>query len=296
MPYKFDTSTVRNDKGFCYIIEFSNGVIKPGKTIDLLARFNTHKSDSRKHEIEINRIAFTEQHSGYSETETNMLSVLIPMGVSNVGEYITGVSFSDCVNSISSIGISLTTAKEIIGAGKAYNEQSSRYTIPSGESLVDARNGLSMALNYFGGSQSRLARALAVKPQSVQKWVSLGFIPANRMQEVSIATGIPVTELRPDIFASSQEIDKASLCLSESAAAELSRHSDQSGFISSLIEKHIAEREALALEQAKPATPAQTATPTTQPRPAQDDTEYNIFDFMQGNVGVSGFETESRVF
>jgi hypothetical protein len=30
-------------------------------------------------------------------------------------------------------------------------------------------------------------------------------------------------------------------------------------------------------------------TPTTQPRPAQDDTEYNIFDFMQGKSGVSQF-------
>ena len=47
MPYKFDTTTVRNDKGFCYIIEFSNGVIKPGKTKNLLKRFNQHKTGAR---------------------------------------------------------------------------------------------------------------------------------------------------------------------------------------------------------------------------------------------------------
>ena len=42
-PYKFNTGIVTSISGFCYVIKFSNGVIKPGKTINLLARFNQHK-------------------------------------------------------------------------------------------------------------------------------------------------------------------------------------------------------------------------------------------------------------
>lgn len=60
--------------------------------------------------------------------------------------------------------------------------------------------GLEKAIAKLG-SQSALARAIGVSQPSVWKWVRDGKpIPAERVPAVSNATGIPLHELRPDIF------------------------------------------------------------------------------------------------
>lgn len=50
------------------------------------------------------------------------------------------------------------------------------------------------------GSQSALARALKVKPQSVQEWVTRGYPPAERVLSIEEATGISRHDLRPDLY------------------------------------------------------------------------------------------------
>jgi len=52
------------------------------------------------------------------------------------------------------------------------------------------------------GSQSALARALDVKPQSVQQWLAAGQVPTKRIRAIELATSGKVKrhELRPDIF------------------------------------------------------------------------------------------------
>lgn len=47
------------------------------------------------------------------------------------------------------------------------------------------------------GSKSELARRLGVKVQSIQQWHR---IPAERVLQVEVLTGIPRHELRPDLY------------------------------------------------------------------------------------------------
>ena len=47
---------------------------------------------------------------------------------------------------------------------------------------------------------SRLARGVGVKPQAVASWIEKGRIPAERARDVSRETGIPLHELRPDLW------------------------------------------------------------------------------------------------
>jgi DNA-binding transcriptional regulator YdaS (Cro superfamily) len=50
------------------------------------------------------------------------------------------------------------------------------------------------------GSQTALAIAVGVRPQAVQKWQASGRIPAERVLQVEVATGVSRHELRPDLY------------------------------------------------------------------------------------------------
>lgn len=47
------------------------------------------------------------------------------------------------------------------------------------------------------GRLTKLSNALGLTPSAIKQWV---VIPAERMADVSRLTGIPMDELRPDIF------------------------------------------------------------------------------------------------
>lgn len=51
------------------------------------------------------------------------------------------------------------------------------------------------------GRMSDLARELGVTPGAIKQWNE---VPAARMGDVSRVTGIPMEELRPDIWAAAQ--------------------------------------------------------------------------------------------
>lgn len=57
-------------------------------------------------------------------------------------------------------------------------------------------SGLQVAI-AAAGSKARLAVALGVKPQSVQKWSR---VPADRLLAVEAVTGIDRSVLRPDLY------------------------------------------------------------------------------------------------
>ena len=65
-----------------------------------------------------------------------------------------------------------------------------------------SRVALERAVQRFG-CQSSLAAAVGVTQQCVSFWLTKskhGRLPAEHVQTVSAATGIPPHELRPDIF------------------------------------------------------------------------------------------------
>ena len=55
---------------------------------------------------------------------------------------------------------------------------------------------------FIVGNQTKLANAVGVRPQAVQKWCETGNVPANRVLAVEAATSGQVTrhELRPDLY------------------------------------------------------------------------------------------------
>lgn len=54
--------------------------------------------------------------------------------------------------------------------------------------------GVDKAVAHFG-SQEALADAIGVKKQSVQKWVTKGYVPLDRLQLVADLTGVATSEL-----------------------------------------------------------------------------------------------------
>ena len=49
-------------------------------------------------------------------------------------------------------------------------------------------------------SQIALAKALGLTQPAIARWIKRRRIPAERTLDVSRVTGIPVSELRPDIY------------------------------------------------------------------------------------------------
>ena len=49
-------------------------------------------------------------------------------------------------------------------------------------------------------SQVELARLIGVSQPAIARWIERGRVPAERVLTVSRITGIPASELRPDIY------------------------------------------------------------------------------------------------
>lgn len=57
--------------------------------------------------------------------------------------------------------------------------------------------GLAKAIKASDNSITELAKRLGVTPQAVSDWVE---VPITRCVAVELATGVPRSELRPDVF------------------------------------------------------------------------------------------------
>lgn len=62
-----------------------------------------------------------------------------------------------------------------------------------------ARDALELAL-LEAGNQSKLARWCNVSKQALTAWRCAGYVPARHVRSVSEATGVPVNQLRPDLY------------------------------------------------------------------------------------------------
>lgn len=70
-----------------------------------------------------------------------------------------------------------------------------------GTNMSKKTNVVTDAIEKLGrGGQSKLARELGIKPQSVQTWCSTGVIPPLRVLEVEKITGVSRHKLRPDLY------------------------------------------------------------------------------------------------
>ena len=117
--HKFNPATIRQDAGFCYVIAFSDGVIKAGRTNDLFSRYESHRVDAKNRGISIDAIAFTSQHESYKDTEALMLERLVDVCESRIRkEYFTGISFDDAAKELHRYSDEITIANTIVKSGK----------------------------------------------------------------------------------------------------------------------------------------------------------------------------------
>ncbi|WP_080895743.1 transcriptional regulator [Klebsiella variicola] len=59
------------------------------------------------------------------------------------------------------------------------------------------KSAIERAIEAAGGVNA-LARAVGVKQPSVSRWRKVGLVGVDHVPDVSVATGIPAHELRPD--------------------------------------------------------------------------------------------------
>lgn len=83
------------DEGFIYVVEFTSGVVKVGKTTHPDSRLATHAKFARIHGGDIRQSWISEQHHGFSKTERILIEFCQQRGVPIFGkEYFGGVSFN----------------------------------------------------------------------------------------------------------------------------------------------------------------------------------------------------------
>lgn len=81
--------------GYLYIIEFSTGTLKAGRSNNPRGRIKSHLDDARKFGATITRLWLSAPHSGYKENEALLLEQL---GDPSYGaEYFTSTGFDDAV-------------------------------------------------------------------------------------------------------------------------------------------------------------------------------------------------------
>lgn len=90
----------RGIDGYIYIIRFSTGVVKAGKSSNPRGRIGAHLNDAQKFNAEIDQLWLSVRHRNYSENEKMLLS---RMGDPSHGfEYFSGMSFEEVVETAES--------------------------------------------------------------------------------------------------------------------------------------------------------------------------------------------------
>jgi hypothetical protein len=81
------------DPGYIYVVQFSTGVVKPGKAVDAERRLEHHARLAEFHGAPIVRKWISEYHLGISKTERRLLRFCEETGQQLSGEYFTGPLF-----------------------------------------------------------------------------------------------------------------------------------------------------------------------------------------------------------
>jgi hypothetical protein len=86
----------RHDAGHIYVVEFTSGVVKVGKSTAPKARLASHVHHALIHGGGVRRSWASARHHGCTETERELIAYCKKDGVAAFGkEYFTGVSFAD---------------------------------------------------------------------------------------------------------------------------------------------------------------------------------------------------------
>ena len=86
------------EPGFIYVIGFSNGTVKVGRSQDLERRLAAHRSHGRKFGADITDKWVSPQHAEWRQNETKLIAIAHELGGRvTAAEYFTGLAFADIV-------------------------------------------------------------------------------------------------------------------------------------------------------------------------------------------------------
>jgi len=102
------------ESGFCYVVLFSNGFVKGGKSRDVLKRYKTHKTTAKTLGILVTSAFYTEQHPAYHANEKRLLSALSAASEERVGEFFRGITEASAIEALSSLGLEISSIEEWI--------------------------------------------------------------------------------------------------------------------------------------------------------------------------------------
>lgn len=84
--------------GYVYVLAFSNGTIKVGRTKNARQRLSAHKSDARKFGTAVTDQWFSPLHAEWIENETALMKIATELGgVAQGTEYFNGADFAAVV-------------------------------------------------------------------------------------------------------------------------------------------------------------------------------------------------------
>jgi len=98
--------------GCCYVIIFSNGFIKGGKSGDFGKRYKAHKARSASLGISVKKAFYTEPHAAYHSNEKRLLSALSAVSEARIGEFFCGVAEDLAVQALNSLGLEISSINE----------------------------------------------------------------------------------------------------------------------------------------------------------------------------------------
>ncbi len=98
---------MNTETGYCYVVLFSNGFVKGGKSRDVFKRYKTHKATAAALGISVKGAFYTEPHEDYHANEKRLLSTLSMVSESRVGEFFRGVAEKSAVEALNSLGFGM---------------------------------------------------------------------------------------------------------------------------------------------------------------------------------------------
>ncbi len=113
-----EKTTIQN-VGHCYAIEFDNGTVKIGKTINPSARFNAHRTSAKKFGVSVVKAIISMSIPFHDEMEEKLLSDASSIcTITNSKEYFSGITIDDCCELFRRNGVGYVKVFDIVKTDK----------------------------------------------------------------------------------------------------------------------------------------------------------------------------------
>lgn len=185
--YFDEKSALESGEGFCYVIIFSNGTVKAGKTENLLKRFSQHKSSGIRFGASIDWVLHSVRHADYDNTEKSILSEMANISTRITGEYFSGIPLEKCLEIAEETGVSFCCSTSVERYRKIVIKESKNANLAKPGQLTH----LKKIREWAGQTQAQAANDAGVKQGSWSQIESGRVSIAQRSLERYIETRTP---------------------------------------------------------------------------------------------------------